>query len=67
MRSSPATADTLLRQAGVRLCGMSAGGLSPGGFNVRLQVCHGPTQGRCVFRAGRPLRSPRSGHRRYRI
>jgi hypothetical protein len=38
MNVSTATADTPLRQAGMRLHGMPAGGLAPRGLDVLLQV-----------------------------
>jgi hypothetical protein len=38
MNASTAIADSLLRQAGMRLSGMPAGGLAPRGVNVLFQV-----------------------------
>ncbi len=42
MSRSAAIVDSPLRQAGVRLNGMPAGGLAPRGLNVVFQVRFGP-------------------------
>jgi hypothetical protein len=41
MNASTATADTPLRQAGMCLDGMPAGGLAPRGLDILFQVCLG--------------------------
>jgi len=41
MNASAAIADSPLRQAGMRLSGMPAGGLAPRGLNVLFQVRFG--------------------------
>jgi hypothetical protein len=38
MNASAAITDSSLRQAGMRLCGMPAGGLAPRDLNVLFQV-----------------------------
>jgi len=43
MNASAAIADSPLRQAGMRLTGMPAGGLAPRSLNVLFQVRLGPS------------------------